>query len=455
MLKFLLTSLVALGAIVAQAQFPSYIQQDFQQQFDAFAAQHNLVGVSVSIRNSENNWTATDGISTAADPLNAEHKLAMGSISKTITSATILQMHEEGLLHLDDSVGQHLPLTPWVTPSITIRQLLNHTTGLFNYTQHSDFFADVLYNSSAVVNANDILTNYMQNGPFSPGQSWAYSNTNYIVLGMIIEAVAGQAYYLEARDRFAFDANYPTLSLPPHESSTDDLAHLWIDTLGNGTYFDWQESTLSTNMLFSSAGAAGAYVATPSDLSQWTYDLYAGALLQAATFLELLDTVPNSPGYGLGVMVNNGPCGQLSYGHNGGIFYRSAAFYSPTCDLAVVIQTNDANVPVNLDAFALDIFCSYSQIVSANTPTTSAPEVALYPNPANNMVSISYSHTQAPESIELIGIAGNIISVPASELSHNGSGQYTMDVAALPAGSYVVRLQFANGVVTKPLILVR
>lgn len=430
----------------ALAQFPSYIQATFQEEFDAFNAQYDLQGVSLAIRSADHEWVGVNGISTATDPINSDHVFAMGSVSKTITAATILQMHDDGLLNLDDEVSGHLPLTAWVTPTITIRQLLNHTSGIFNYTQHPDFGPDVFYSSSTMVTQADILNNYMQSGPFSPGQAWGYSNTNYIVLSMIIEAVAQQAYYLEARDRFGFDTNYPTLSLPPHESSTDDLAHLWIDTVGNGTYMDWQASTLSTNFLFSSAGAAGAYVASPSDLSQWTYDLYSGALLSAATMAEMIDPVPNSGGYALGTMTNTGPCDQTSFGHNGGIFYRSATYYSTTSDLAVAIITNDANLSVNLDAFVLDIFCEYSEIVGTEELQLDAPTAKLYPNPSAGAVTADISFA-GNYDLTVLNVLGQAVLQRTSTSGARQLLEFTQP------GAYLVRIQSGAQVAVQRLII--
>lgn len=387
MAKYLSLLCLFFLCITAQAQFSTTVQTEFQNVMDTFNSHYNLIGLSVAVQNANSTWASANGISTSTDSINNSHKFAIGSVSKTITSATILQMYEEGLLDLEDSVTQHLGLIAWVTPSITIRQLLNHTSGLYNYTQHPDLVKTIFYNSTTMVSTSDIFNKYMKGSSFSPGQGWKYSNTNYVLLGMIIEKISGKTYYEEARDRFSFTTKYPSLHLSPFELSTDSLAHLWIDTIGNGTYFDVQTSSISTNALFSSAGAAGAYVATPKDLAQWAYDLYHGKILKPETMLELLDTVPNSEGYGLGVLVHPSDCNLNIHGHNGGIYYRSATFYSKEKDIAVSIHTNDANEPVILESLAKELLCIYCGPTEIKESLIKE-NISVYPNPVLSELTI-------------------------------------------------------------------
>ena len=436
--SLLLCLSLACFQITSFAQFPGYIQNDFQSLLDSIETHHQPIGLSVAVRNASSEWTGVQGISTATDPINSEHKFAMGSVSKTITAATILQMHDEGLLDLDDEVGTHLGLVPWVTPTITIRQLLNHTSGIYNYTNHPNQSADVFYNSQLLITPQYILSNYMSSGPFSPGTDWGYSNTNYMLLGMIIDTLSGQEYYEEARDRFSFNLDYPSMSLPPHESSTDDLAHLWIDTIGNGSAFDVQASPMSTNALFSGAGAAGAYVSTPSDLAQWAYDLYSGNLLQSATFQQMIDSVPNSGGYGLGVMVRTTSCGLTYYGHTGGIFYRSATFYSPDLDLAVSAHVNDANAIIHLENLVQEIFCRYEILLSDDIEVLANSEVKAFPNPFTSGLSISWPELSfSPTQLTITNLAGSVVHSSAI----NSVGSTSLNLGEeLQAGIYFLQL---------------
>lgn len=435
--------LVMFACFNGTAQFSNAVQNEFQMVLDSFNSKYPLIGISVAIQNANSIWTGTNGISTATDSINSNHKFAMGSVSKTITSATILKMYEEGLLELSDTVGQYLGQIPWVSPSITIKQLLNHTSGLFNYTQHPDFMKTVFYNSSALLSTTDIFNKFMKGSTFSPGQSWQYSNTNYILLGMIVEHISGKTYYQEARERFSFTVKYPSLHLSPFELSTDSLAHLWIDTLDNGTYFDMQASATSTNALFSSAGAAGAYVATPSDLAQWAYDLYHGKILSPETMLELKDSVPNSDGYGLGIQIHGTPCSLATNGHNGGIFYRSSTYYCKEKDIAVSIHTNDANVPVNLEALANDLFCIYS----GPTNLKDIPEnesFFIYPNPVGDQLTIDLnasSHSQL--NLEIKDSRGQIV-VKSEAVLPNALNQITLQNLRLPNGIYFLSVQTKN-----------
>ena len=219
-----------------------------------------------------------------------------------------------------------------------------------------------------------------------------------------------------------------------------------MDTLGNGSYLDWQAGTLSTNALFSSAGAAGAYVATPLDLSKWMYDLYSGALLSAASTGEMTVSVPNSGGYGLGSMILQSNCSLEAHGHNGGIFYRSSSFYNPEHDLAVVIQTNDANLPVNLDAFALDILCSYSEVVSTPELATEAPAVQLYPNPSTGNATVRVPYSNNYELTVLDALGRQVVQ------RSNAKGA-TQQLELTTPGTYFVRVRSGEQVEVQRLLV--
>ena len=160
------------------------------------------VGASASLYISDAcRWVGTTGNTRPepAVPIEAEMLFGFGSITKTFVAAIILQLFDEGRLSLDDSLGKWIDDYPNIDSSITIRQLLNHGSGIYNYTD-SDFWNKVNANTDHVWTPSEILAQVKPPPSigFSPPR---YSNTNYILLGMIVEAVTGSSFEQELQQR--------------------------------------------------------------------------------------------------------------------------------------------------------------------------------------------------------------------------------------------------------------
>ena len=371
-MKRTITLFVMLGLpFFMYAQFPAALQDEFQTILEQYHTDSEATGISVAIRTEKELWASAIGLHAADSVLTPNSTFGMGSVSKTITSATILQMMEEGLLTLNDPISMYLDSITHVPGEVTIKQLLNHTSGIFNYTEHPDFFPTVLSNPAALFTEEDILRTYMTPPNFSPGAAWSYSNTNYFLLGLIIEAISGKKYYVEARNRFDFDTNYPSFSLPPDETGVAEMAHLFADIMGTGELVDVVELGAIFNSLFSSAGAAGAYAATPTDLTKWALDLYSGKILGSATMDSLFTTPPSFDLYGLGVIFYGElPCGQSIIGHNGGIGYQTESAYDPENGIAISIQTNDTETTI-VASLLFDLFCAYDLFLESQQGVSS------------------------------------------------------------------------------------
>jgi D-alanyl-D-alanine carboxypeptidase len=336
---------------------------------------------------------------------------------------------------------------------------LNHTSGIYNYTNHPNFFNDVLSNPEQIMLPEELLANYVLSLDFVAGTDFTYSNTNYILLGMIIEEITGQAYYEEARERFDFDTNYPSLALPPFETSTDDLAHLWADLDGFGVA-DIQASGTSLNNLFSGAGPAGAYVATPKDLSQWVRDLYTGEILQPSTMAELLTPSAFNENYGLGVEFISGGaivsgigfCSTDVVGHSGGIFYTTFTYYDEENDLSITAQTNDAVTEANMRQLVFDMFCINNSFVMSIDEELSKESLAVFPNPFIDHLVISYELSSRENvSLALMDYTGKeIIKIDQSRKSAGAhQEEFTMD---LPSGLYLLKLVIDDQITYKKII---
>jgi D-alanyl-D-alanine carboxypeptidase len=254
-----------------------------------------------------------------------EQRFRAGSVGKTFTATIVLQLVAEGRLRLSDTVERNLP---GVVPSgteIKIRQLLNHRSGLANYTDDMTWLDEA--NRSASIRPIDILRHAAsQPMAFRPGTEWGYSNTNYIALGLVIEKVTQASYreQLEQRLLEPFDLESTELPTTPRVQGLDDP--------GQNPVVPW---------------AAGALVSNARDLARFYSALLSGRILSEDSLSEMKRTVVVEPGMiedGLGIFSTELECGRF-WGHNGGIL-----------DYATLVQASEdgkrvAVVSVRSDAF--------------------------------------------------------------------------------------------------------
>jgi D-alanyl-D-alanine carboxypeptidase len=256
-------------------------------------------------------------------------RFRVGSVTKTFIATVALMQEELGHLSLDDAVGHWLP---GVVPSgdqITLRMLLNHTSGLYNYTDDRDFVAR--YRSDATLGwaPRQLVAVAVRHPPlFAPGASWSYSNTNYIVAGMLIEKATGQNIHRMVRERIIDPLHLTGTSFPAHDRGIDGFyAHGYLPPAPTDTTY-----TDVSRVAPSLAWTAGAVISTADDLRTFYRALLGGRLLHPAQLREMLTTVSVTPlfGYGLGIFSVLTPCGLL-WGHDGDIpGYHTMAFSDPT-----------------------------------------------------------------------------------------------------------------------------
>ncbi len=263
----------------------------------------------------------------------------IGSITKTYVSATILTLVKDGKVRLDDPLEKWAPGLP-KTAGVTVRMLLDHTSGVFNYTEVPSFLDDLKRKWKPRELVDLALT---RDAYFEPGKGWHYSNTNYVLLGMIVEASDGRKLGAAVRAR----------ALAPAK-----LAHTFFDgeepiegTLAKG-FVGKVDQTFALDP--SGPWAAGAMVATGADLCDWVGALYGStAVLDLAGQKLLVDGAVDAGGvkYGLGVLLfpatitaGAGP----ALGHNGSINgYDTQAFWFGEKKTAICAVVNDSKKSAN------------------------------------------------------------------------------------------------------------
>ncbi|WP_285663676.1 serine hydrolase domain-containing protein [Actinorhabdospora filicis] len=257
-------------------------------------------------------------------PAPVDGRFRIGSVTKTFTSTVALQLVGEGRISLDDSVERWLPGTVPNGGNITLRQLLNHTSGLYNYTD------DTLVTPEQVVRdrykrwtPRQLVTLATSRDPlFPPGTAWSYSNTNYVLIGLVIERVTGRSLGAEIDRRIVGPLGLWDTEVPGNSVwITGPHAHGYVQV--DGAPVD------ITAMNVSSSYAVGDIISTTRDLNTFYAALLGGRLLKPAQLAAMKTTAFDS-GYGLGLSKVALPCGAEIWGHTGGIpGYLTFSFHQP------------------------------------------------------------------------------------------------------------------------------
>lgn len=349
---FLTMMLLLSGFIVTTAQdnteaLPSEVVAEIQTEMDDLTAGTFPPGMVVWIDTPEYRFEGASGFANLADEtlMPSDGAFRIGSITKMFTATVIMQLVEDDVLTLDDTVAQWLPEVADQLPygdEITVYQLLSHTSGIFSVVEHESYYVDIFTEievdeatGAATLDCvqrdpNDTLTRYVygKDALFKPGTSWYYSNTNYTLLGMIIEAATemplAEAYRVNIYEPLGMESTF----MDCYEDAVVDVVH---------GYSSFGDTLSDVTELHESVGwSAGGMVSTASDLVTFARGLFAGELFDdPETLVAMTTPAPSSP-YGLGVFINDN-----YIGHPGWIAgFRSALNYSPEFDMIVVMLYN-------------------------------------------------------------------------------------------------------------------
>jgi D-alanyl-D-alanine carboxypeptidase len=280
-----------------------------------------------------------------------------------MTAVLLLRLQEDGLLDLDDAISKHLPPHPRINPSITVRQLLNHTSGLGEYAGGQAYRDSVLASPRRTWQREELFA-MIPPAAAAPGEAWAYCNTNYLVAGAIAEMVGGMPLHQLFARYISTPLQLDSLRLFPQDSLVGELAHRWLggrDASATPMMAEW-----------SGAWAAGAVISTARQYAAFYHQLFSEGVLSASSMSEFIAFVaPNS--YGLGIrrlMVG----GQIVYGHGGDIRgYTSSALWIPSLRASVVVLTNEGpGSPAAIADTIVRVLASHTTSVQESAETESA-----------------------------------------------------------------------------------
>ncbi|HTG94750.1 MAG TPA: serine hydrolase domain-containing protein [Pyrinomonadaceae bacterium] len=286
----------------------------------------------------------------ARTPMKPNDRMLAGSVGKTFAAATALQLVKEGRIGLDDKVEKYLGGEPWFArlpnaKDITVRQLMNHTSGLVRYEFKPQFTKDLTANPEKAWTPAELVAYLLdEKRPFEAGKGWDYSDTNYIVLGMIIEKVTGRKFYDEASRRLLKPLKLKD-TIPQDGLKLKGVVQGYAGPNNpfGGKDAMIQEGRFTINPQFEWTG--GGFASTAQDLARWAKMMYEGRAYSPDLLPEVLDGVSapmlgRETRYGLGVIVRKTQAG-TSYGHSG-FFpgYMTDMMYFPDSKIAIAVQVN-------------------------------------------------------------------------------------------------------------------
>ena len=354
-----------IGALLASAKTPAFAQAvGFHARLDRLLStleiNQRMMG-SLTIRKADRVvYARTVGMrdSTEAGWIRSDSLTAyrIGSVTKPFTAALVYQLLDEGRLTLDAKVSSFIPELA-SGDSITIRDLLGHTSGLPDYTRGMD--------PMVPLDRAALLGHMAQPLQFRPGTQRRYSNSNYLVLGYIVEAITGSTYEAALSrgitDRIGLKRTYAGRSPAANESR----AYFW----DNGRWIRQPDHVIEN------AGGAGGISSTTADLTRFVAALFQRGLISQASLTEMtngFDDGTRKNGKGLGPFTIPS-VGKSGFSHDGSIGAHAALIgYVPEDSLALALTMNGQNYPINRV-----FFLAWDLLYGVDTPLPSFTPVAL------------------------------------------------------------------------------
>ena len=382
-------ALVAIGASCRPEAGADRLRESLQAKLEELHGSGSFPGATFGVALADgSSYGLAVGLSDQSNgtAMRPDDRLLAGSIGKTFVSALALILVGEGRLGLDDPVGKWLGDNSWYAglpnaDELTVRMLMNHTTGIPDYVVNPEFIQDLFQDPERVWPPEELVQYEVSaKALFAAGTDYHYTDTNYILRGMVIERASGSSYYtvLGRRVLEPFDLD----GIVPSDSRR-------IERLSQGYPGESMEAALrgygeeTAGAATSPAGAAtealvdGEFVINPQfewtggglattavALARWAKLVYEGQVFPESLLPEMLDGVDADEGvkYGLGVFIRETPLGP-AYGH-GGFFpgYRSEMMYFPDDRFAVAIQFN-SNVGPSLGPPTVEILLELASLV--------------------------------------------------------------------------------------------
>jgi D-alanyl-D-alanine carboxypeptidase len=337
---FGLVGLVLLGASTAGAQSVGTLAQRLDALAGAEVRENRAVGITAAVAQGENTlllegYGKADIDSGAA--MTADTVVALGSVSKQFTAAAILQLRDQGKLGLDDPLTKWLPDFDTRGNTVTLRHLLAHTSGIADITSMAELRELRVMRNPQVTRDDVYKVVNRQPFMFPTGTLEAYSNSNYWLLGLVVEKASGLTYedYVEQKIFAPLGMTRSMYCNPAEPVVRRAAGH----GMPNG------QARRAPDIVHTATFAAGALCSTAPDMLTWLQALHGGRALSATSYADMIRPATLADGtalrYGMGLSIAEDSHGLRYIGHNGGGFgFSSEARWYLDAKLAIVVLTN-------------------------------------------------------------------------------------------------------------------
>jgi D-alanyl-D-alanine carboxypeptidase len=425
---FLLFLLLLASFEKAESQIDYATTLRMQDTIDHLLKTYKYKGLSVAVRVRDlGDWNYAAGLSDPNQPLQTDMMIGIGSNTKTFLAASFLKLVASGILSLEDSVGKWLQPLANVKGSITIRQLLNHTSGLYNYTQNPALGDSVNAKPGYIWSKLELVNKFNKAKLYNPGVAWYYSNTNYLVAGLIAEAASGVPIHKFIRDSILTPLGLQNTFFPPHEQVVPPFAQIWTN-MGSG----YLQSMALPTWFYSLADAAGAMVSDAADNCKFWEHLGKGDIISKDLLVNEMMKWVNTPTgkYGLGLFRAQ-RFGYPYFSHGGSILGQLNENLLDTLNgFSISVLSNQDSISPDRVVYGLyRILLStgfYTSISEGNLDLELNP----YPNPAKEFITLS---GEAGSEVEIYGVHGTLVK--KIKIENNNK----IFIGDLPQGLYLLQ----------------
>ena len=412
-------------------------------------------------------WTGASGFSHDDVPMTADMRMEVGSVTKTFIARATFKLIEEGKLTLDDSLGMWLPPYPNVDGAVTVRQLLSHSSGIYDYvnddTTHT-LTADAYFHDPEKVWTPEEILQHIGTPHFKAGTKTLYSNTNYLLLGMLIEKASGNSAADEIRRRFLTPLGMHDTYLGWAESIEGELAHGWVNGLDTDPAKQVDIASIPVAGGLSLANTAGGLVTTARDLVSWADALYGRRVLDSASMKSMLAIKSTSTEGDIGLGVFRWQYnGKYLYGHDGAVLgFSSWMFSIPRDTVSVVVLLNslhdDKDIGMSAITAALlqEIYRNVAAVADGERGSSGTMLRQNAPNPFTSETSVGFElPARGHATLEVFDALGRRVAAPVDGILDEGEHTATVSLEGSPSGTYFYVLRTDRGREVKAMRLER
>ncbi len=468
--KFSISFLLAflLSTTLFAQSFDGSLSSQLQNELDQFRNKTQYMGMSVAVISDEyGTWTGVSGYSQESSDkeITSDMIFGIGSVTKTYIATLVMQLEDDGLLSIEDSLYHWLPSYPNIDSTITIEQLLKHESGVFNLTESPLFFEKINQNPTHVWQDEEIILNLVEAPLFKPGDSYSYSNTNFILLGMILKKATTQSISTLIKERILVPLGINQTYLAIEDDLDADLAHGWLDVDGDSELDDFTDY-LSPNAFYSALWTAGSMFSTAENSAFFMKALFNGELVSSSS-LEKMMEINAATHSGLGLFGFVTPDNISMMGHDGFTLEYSAFVYydvSSKSTFSVLVNQRD------LDSRSMLLIFEFVNILSEFESTTLPIEPLVdhsfqldqnWPNPFNSSTNISFTlQKEGNVQLNIYNAFGGKVKTLVKDKLIRGKYTFTWNGKddsgmVVTSGTYFYELNNGQLTHTKRMLLIR